>query len=391
MDARRRAWLVLEIAKWPPDPPRGTVSRFAAEQRVSRDWIHEVRRRLAAEGLEAALLPRSRAPRRSPQRVDPVIAEMACAIRLELTADGWDAGPISVAARMQARGVKPPSPATLARIFSRAGLVTPQPQKRPRSSLHRFVYPQPNACWQLDAFFTRLQDWSTAAVFQVTDDHSRYALASRAANGENGTDALEVVRLAIARHGVPQRLLTDNGSAFNLTRRGLSTALTVHLAALGVEAITGRPGHPGTQGKNERHHRTTRTWLHARPRPATREALQLLLDEFDHDFNTTRPHQALGGRTPEQAYTATPKAIPPTPPAAAPNPVTQQVVTRTVDSRGVVWAAKRQFKIGRDYTGQTVLVVHDEHLFHLIDSRGTVIDTHTDPPNDRYIPRNRQP
>ena len=40
----------------------------------------------------------------------------------------------------------PPSRATIARILSRRGLVTPQPRKRPRSSYRRFTYPRPNEC-----------------------------------------------------------------------------------------------------------------------------------------------------------------------------------------------------------------------------------------------------
>lgn len=42
---------------------------------------------------------------------------------------------------------------------------------------------------------------------------------------------------AVAAHGVPQRLLSDNGSALNPSRRGLLGQLVVHLMALGVEPI----------------------------------------------------------------------------------------------------------------------------------------------------------
>lgn len=351
--------------------------------------MHQIRRRIAEQGLEAALLPVSRAPVSSPHKIDPVIAELACAIRLELVADGWDAGPISVQARMRARGVQPPSRATLARIFTRAALVTPQPRKRPRSSWHRFVHPFPNSCWQLDAFVFRLTDGSSAAVFQLTDDHARFAVASLAARAETSDAAVAVVRAGIQRHGIPQRLLTDNGSAFNLSRRGMSTPLTAYLAVLGVQAITGRPSHPTTQGKNERHHATTRRWLAAHSTPNTIEDLQQLLDTFDHAYNTERPHQALDGRTPAAAYTALPKATPPTPPVAPTAPERRQILTRTVDSRGVIYAAHRQFKISRTLAGRTVIVVHDDHVFHLIDDHGTVIDTHTDPPTHHYIPRNQ--
>jgi putative transposase len=58
-------------------------------------------------------------------------------------------------------------------------------------------------------------------VFQLLDDHSRYALASHVASGETAQDAIAVFDKAVAAHGVPQRLLSDNGLALNPSRRGL--------------------------------------------------------------------------------------------------------------------------------------------------------------------------
>lgn len=60
----------------------------------------------------------------------------------------------------------------------------------------------------------------------------------------------------ITAHGVPQRLLTDNGAALNPSRRGAVGQLVTYVEALGVEAITGKPYKPTTQGKNERFHQT---------------------------------------------------------------------------------------------------------------------------------------
>ena len=52
-------------------------------------------------------------------------------------------------------------------------------------------------------------------IFQLIDNHSRYAVASHVAWGETVMDAIRVVDKAIAEHGVPQRLLSDNGIALN--------------------------------------------------------------------------------------------------------------------------------------------------------------------------------
>jgi hypothetical protein len=49
-------------------------------------------------------------------------------------------------------------------------------------------------------------------IFQLIDDHSRYAVASHVASGETAEGAIAVVKKAIAAHGVPQRLLPTTGS-----------------------------------------------------------------------------------------------------------------------------------------------------------------------------------
>jgi hypothetical protein len=51
-------------------------------------------------------------------------------------------------------------------------------------------------------------------------------------------------------------------------------------------------------------------WLAARPAAATVAELQTQLDTFTHIYNQTRPHRALHGATPAQAYAPTIKAAP---------------------------------------------------------------------------------
>lgn len=226
-----------------------------------------------------------------------------------------DHGPISVHEKMRDLGMTPvPSTAALARIFRDANVARAEPRKKPRASYRRFVYPAPNACWQLDATDYVLTGGRTCVIFQLIDDHSRYAVASHVASGETAEGAIAVVKKAIAAHGVPQRLLSDNGVALNPSRRGVVGQLVACVTALGVEAITGKPYKPTTQGKNERFHQTLFRWLDKQPIAATLEQLQEQVDRFDIIYNTERPHQGLPGRiTPLQAWETTPKAEPPRP------------------------------------------------------------------------------
>jgi putative transposase len=353
--------LRLVVASWPDNAPRGSVARFCAEHGVSRSWFHKVRARAReGDGTIASTLPRSRAPVRRPGATPAVIEDLALRIRKELAEDGWDHGPINVRERMLALGWPAPSRSTLAAIFVRRGAVVPAPQKRPRSSWKRFCFPRPNDCWQLDGTETALADGSKAVVLQVIDDHSRMILASLVAPTENAQAALAVVQIAIAAHGIPTHLLSDNGNAFNQTRRGRACLLQRHLHDLGVVTIAATPNHPQTCGKNERAHSTLKKWLHARPRPGTLSELQTLLRTFDHAYNNDRPHQALPRlATPAVAYRAIPKAPPPDLPENAPRPARRRtdVRTRPVNQRGYLTIDRYSICIG---------VAHAGHRFHVL-------------------------
>lgn len=108
-----------------------------------------------------------------------------------------------------------PSVFSVARIFREKNVARADPRKKPRAAYRRFVYPAPNACWQLDATEYVLTGGRKCVVFQLQDDHSRLAIATHVAGGETSESALAVVKKGISAHGVPQRLLTDNGMALN--------------------------------------------------------------------------------------------------------------------------------------------------------------------------------
>lgn len=319
----------LAIAQWPEDAPRGAVTTFCAEHGITRKTFYAIRARALDEGQAAALEPRSRRPKTSPTRLSDDLKQEALKVRAALESSGLDHGPISVHDKMVSMGMPAPSPASLARIFREKNVARSEPKKKPRAAYRRFVYPAPNACWQLDATEYVLTGGRKCVIFQLQDDHSRLAVASHVAPGETSEAALAVVAKGIAAHGVPQRLLTDNGIALNPSRRGWEGRLVTYVSSLGVEAITGKPYKPTTQGKNERFHQTLFRWLDKQPLAHTHEELQAQVDRFDLIYNTERPHQGLPGRiTPRQSWDATavaeaprPKPLPVLPGPQVPWPV----------------------------------------------------------------------
>src|SRR5947209_1263693 len=104
-----------------------TKAEVARDYRVSSRWVYECCRRFDAGG-EAGLEPRSRRPRRSPQRTAEVLEDEIVAIRKELADLGVDAGAQTIRVHLERRhpNLQLPSVATIWRILGRRGFVTPQ-------------------------------------------------------------------------------------------------------------------------------------------------------------------------------------------------------------------------------------------------------------------------
>jgi transposase InsO family protein len=291
--------------------PVGEVARAYG---VARSWIYTLLARYREEG-EAAFEPRSRRPKTSPSAVGDATVALIIELRKELSGQGLDAGPDTIAWHLERHHQVRVSAATVARYLARHGLVVPEPRKRPRSSYIRFAAEQPNECWQADFTHYPLAGGADTEILTWLDDHSRLALRVTAWNRVTGPIVLAEFRAAAARYGPPASTLTDNGMVFT-TRlsggRGGRNAFEHELRRRGITQKNGKPNHPQTQGKVERFQQTLKNWLAAQsPQPATLNQLQALLETFTSYYNQQRPHKSLPGRaTPAAAYAARPKAVP---------------------------------------------------------------------------------
>jgi putative transposase len=378
----------LAIVQWPDDAPRGSVTTFCLEQGISRETFYAIRKRAKTDGPVAALEPKTRRPRTSPSKLPDGTAQQAIGVRAALERSGLDHGPISVHEKMKLLGMTPvPSVSSLARIFRDAGVARLEPRKKPRAAYRRFVYPAPNACWQLDGTEYVLTGGRKCVIFQLIDDHSRLAIATHVAWGETSAGAIAVVTKGIAAHGVPQRLLSDNGAALNPSRRGVIGQLVTYLTSLGVEPITGKPYKPTTQGKNERFHQTLFRWLDKQPLASTLEELQVQVDEFDRIYNTERPHQSLPGRvTPALAWAATPKVDEPHPSARSALLLPDGVRLTRVRDNGTVFARGTRFHVTRTMIGAIVSLVETDTTLQVFDDQGNLLIEHPWPaPGTKYV------
>jgi hypothetical protein len=362
------------------------VTALARELGISRQTFYVYERRFR-DGALAGLLPRPRAPYRHPNQTPVQVADRIECWWRELAQGGLDHGARSIWAWMVRNGEAPPSARTVHRVLVRRGLARVQPQKRPRSSLRRFAATQPNGMWQIDGMQTRLAEGTVQVVIRVLDDHSRKVMASLVADSENGSAAWACVAEAIARHGPPAVFLSDNGLAFNGSRRGRQVLVERQLRELGVAVVPASARHPQTCGKAEREHQTFQRWLAAQRAAATPQQLQRLCDGYQAIYNQQRPHQGLadGTRTPDEVYQAGPKAVP------APELATPRLSRVKVSARGEVSVGSRvRIQVGRGWEGAVLDVIRDGNSVALFHHR-ELVDTRIIDPTRRYQPSRRRP
>ncbi len=154
------------------------------------------------------------------------------------------------------------SRATINRILVRAGTVTPDPSKRPKTSYIRFEAEQPNETWQSDFIHYRLTNRDStpgadAEIITWLDDCSRYALHISAHVRVTAPIVLATFRAAADLHGYPASTLTDNGMVYTVRfagGRGGRTQLEHELRAWAssrrTRAPTTRPPAERSSGSN---------------------------------------------------------------------------------------------------------------------------------------------
>jgi transposase InsO family protein len=288
---------------------RQSVSELARRHGVSRYWIYKLLKRFH-EGGFPALEPRSRRPKTCAHATAASVQAEILQLRQELSEAGHDAGPQTIAYHLIGRAQPVPSVATIWRILKRHGLVSPQPQKRPRCSFIRFEAKLPNETWQCDATAWQLADGSPVEILNIEDDHSRLFANSLAFHTVRAGDVVAAFFAAADTYGLPASLLTDNAAVFSGGSRRGKVPLELELERLGIEVKHSTPYHPQTCGKVERLHQTLKRFLGKQPPANSLAELQFQLDAFRDYYNQRRPHRALGKQAPLAVFNSGIKARP---------------------------------------------------------------------------------
>jgi len=374
------------------------VTDVARRYGVARQTVHGWLRRYADQGL-AGLVDRSSKPESCPHQT-PVEVE-ARIVEMRRAHPGW--GPRTIVYHLDREGVVPlPSRSAVYRALVRHRLIDPQQRRRRRSDYKRWERARSMELWQMDIMGgVFLTDGTELKVVTGVDDHSRFCVSAMVVRRATAKPVCEALAEAMARHGIPDQILTDNGKVF--TGRfgpGKGEVLFDRICREnGIRHLLTAPRSPTTTGKVERFHKSMKKDFLAGRTFETTEEAQTAIDGWVVEYNTVRPHQGIGGVPPirrfELAVTEPFEVVigegEQDEPAVV--EVGERRVTRRVGQGGRISLATFGYHVGRWLAGETVDVVVTSDGLVEISHRGVLVATHAvrHPPEAEPEAWRRQP
>ena len=198
-----------------------------------------------------------------------------------------------------------PAKSTIHAVLDRHDLVGRLPKRRSRANgtpLSQGAAPNDLWCADYKGEF-QLGNRSWCYPLTVTDHASRFLLLCEAMETTREKVALTAFERLFAERGLPTAIRSDNGvpfaspnALFNLSK------LSVWWLRLGMRIERIKPGHPQQNGRHERMHLTLKKET-VRPPGSNSLQQQAKFDDFVHEFNGERPHEALEMKCPAEVYT----------------------------------------------------------------------------------------
>jgi transposase InsO family protein len=297
---------VAFIADWLRD--EWTMTELAERYGISRKTAYKWVDRYDADPAQG-LVERSRAPKSHGRATAEALCEAVLALRRKHPR--W--GPKKLRAILCEREPRRvwPAASTIGDLLRREGVSEP----RRRS---RYVVPltqplaaaqTPNDVWTADfKGWFRTADGTRCDPLTIADACSRFVLCCRIV-APSAAGVRPWFERAFREYGLPGAMRTDNGSPFATTGAGQLSQLAVWWLKLGIHLDRIDPGHPEQNGRHERFHLTLQEETTTPPATTPRQQ-QARFDRMRREFNTDRPHEALGQQPPARHYVRSPRPYP---------------------------------------------------------------------------------
>jgi transposase InsO family protein len=196
-------------------------------------------------------------------------------------------GPSQIKNQLRRKGVKT-SVNTVRRVMEDAGYRPP----KVKSSNHdrRYEVVRPNQLWHLD-FVQRYINRATTFTLIMLDDYSRFVVGHAVSDAERADVVIAAFEDAVQRHGKPEAVMTDRGSAF-WSWRGIGR-FTALLTELGIDQVVAVDKEHN--GKVEIFNANIAKELFDQRRFFDLAEMRRHLKSHLHFYNHGRTHHSLGG------------------------------------------------------------------------------------------------
>ena len=314
---------------------------FGISRKTAYKWI----KRYEEEGVQG-LSNHSRRPLTSPYRTSEEITRLILDTRKSVH---W--GGKKLKEYLRRKGFKDlPSVATFNRILLRHEEIT-NAESDKRKPFIRFERSKPNELWQMDfKGHFKLYDQGRCHPLTLLDDHSRFSLGIKACGQESERLVREGLERAFQLYGLPEEMTMDNGAPWRGSQRHLSR-ITVWLMRLGIKVSHSTPGHPQTQGKLERFHRSFKEEVLRFHQFSSLDNAQLRFDEWRDLYNSSRPHEGINLACPKDRYEPSPREYPSHLPKIE-YPLGEEL--KKVGSVGTIYFKQKHYFIGEHLAGEYV-------------------------------------
>jgi transposase InsO family protein len=278
------------------------MAPLCREFSISRKTGYKILRRYNDSGLQA-LTDRSRRPVRYANQLPNQVESLI--VSLKRNKPHWGARKIrELLLRRLPGDLRLPAKSTIHAVLDRHGLVKRMGKRRSRATgtpLSKALAPNDLWCADFKGEF-KLGNGRYCYPLTVTDQASRFLLMCEALETIREEVAITAFERLFADRGLPRAIRSDNGvpfaspnALFNLSK------LAVWWLRLGIAIERIKPGHPQQNGRHERMHLTLKKEA---TRPAGMNSLQqqARFDDFVHEFNVERPHEAIAMKCPAEVY-----------------------------------------------------------------------------------------
>ena len=138
----------------------------------------------------------------------------------------------------------------------------------------------------------RTRDGRAVRLLNIIDEYTRECLSIDVARKLDSTHVLDRLAWLFVHRGVPDHIRSDNGSEFTATK------VRDWLGKIGVSTLFIEPGSPWENGYVESFNGKLRDELLNREIFDTLLEAKILVEQWRKEYNTVRPHSALGYKPP---------------------------------------------------------------------------------------------